>query len=97
MPILHIEHPITDLGTWLEAFGRFAPAREQAGVTDTKVFQPVDDPNYIMVNLRFESADAAANFRKFLQDVVWSSPEASPGLAGSPTSRVLTEVSLPGG
>jgi Antibiotic biosynthesis monooxygenase len=94
MPILHIEHEISDLTTWLEAFSRFAPAREQAGVQQTEVFQPSDDPNYIVVNLRFESVDAASNFRTFLQTVVWKSPEASPALVGAPTARVLTEVSV---
>jgi hypothetical protein len=58
------------------------------------VFQPADDPNYIVVNLRFESADAASNFRKFLIDVVWASPDTSPALVGAPTARILTEVSV---
>lgn len=94
MPILHIEHEISDLGTWLETFRRFAPAREQAGVQQAEVFQPSDDPHYIVVNLRFESVDAASNFRTFLTDVVWASPETSPALVGAPTARVLTEVNL---
>jgi hypothetical protein len=94
MPILHIEHEISDLATWLEAFNRFAPAREQAGVQQAEVFQPSDDPNYIVVNLRFESVDAASSFRTFLHDVIWKSPEASPALVGAPTARVLTEVSV---
>ncbi len=94
MPILHIEHEISDLATWLEAFNKFAPAREAAGVQQTAVFQPSDDPHYIVVNLTFESVDAATNFRTFLHDVVWKSPEASPALVGAPTARVLTEVSL---
>jgi hypothetical protein len=94
MPILHIEHEISDLSTWLETFKRFAPAREQAGVQQAEVFQPSDDPNYIVVNLRFESVDAASNFQTFLTDVVWSSPETSPALVGAPTARVLTEVSV---
>src|ERR1700758_1136656 len=84
MPTLHIEHPITDLDTWLQAFSQFAPAREQAGVKATQIRPPSDDPLYIGVNLEFESADAAAHFRTFLRERVWSSPEASPGLAGTP-------------
>jgi quinol monooxygenase YgiN len=92
MPILHIEHAITDLDTWLETFRKFAPAREQAGVIQAQVFQPDDDPHYIVVNLRFESATAAANFRTFLTERVWASPDASPALVGAPTARVLTEV-----
>jgi hypothetical protein len=94
MPILHIEHEISDLSTWLETFKRFAPARDQAGVTQAEVFQPADDPHYIVVNLRFETVDAATNFRTFLTDVVWASPETSPALVGAPTAQVLTEVSV---
>ena len=60
---MHIEHEFSDLTTWLEAFKHFAPACKQAGVQQTEVFQPGDDPNYIVVSLRFESADAASNFR----------------------------------
>ena len=94
MPILHIEHEISDLATWLERFKKFAAAREQAGVQQTEVFQPPDDTNYIVVNLRFETVDAASNFRTFLTNVIWASTENSPALAGTPTARVLTEVSL---
>jgi hypothetical protein len=94
MPILHIEHEISDLATWLETFRRFAPAREQAGVQQAEVYQPSDDPHYIVVNLRFETVDAASNFRKFLTEKVWASPDTSPALVGAPRARVLTEVSV---
>lgn len=92
MPILHIEHEINDLDTWLETFKKFAPAREQAGVQQAEIYHPPDNPNYIVVNLRFETVDAASNFRKFLTDVIWASPDNSPALVGAPTARVLTEV-----
>ena len=92
MPVLHIEHEISDLATWLDAFQRFAPAREAAGVTQTDVYQPSDDPNYIVIDLRFENADAAANFRGFLIERIWSSQESAPALVGVPVARVLTEV-----
>ncbi len=92
MPVLHIEHEISDLATWLDAFQRFAPARKAAGVTQTDVYQPSDDPNYIVINLRFENADAAANFRNFLIEGIWSSQDAAPALVGVPIARVLTEV-----
>lgn len=92
MAILHIEHPITDLDTWLQAFTTFASAREQAGVLETHVYQPDDDDHYIVVNLRFESAFAAEKFREFLAQNVWASPAASPGLAGTPATRILNEV-----
>lgn len=94
MATLHIEHPITDLETWLAAFGRFAEARAQAGVTEQRVHQPVDDDHYIYVELDFDTADQAEGFKSFLETKVWSSPEASPGLGGTPRARVLTQVEL---
>ena len=95
MATLHIEHGITDLETWLGAFGRFAEARANAGVTAQRVHQPVDDDRYILVELDFETTDQAEAFKGFLQTRVWSNPEASPGLDGSPRARVLNEVQIP--
>jgi hypothetical protein len=92
MATLHIEHPITDLETWLGAFGRFAEARTRAGVKAQRVHQPIDDENYIYVELDFDNFEHAAAFKDFLETTVWSSPDASPGLGGAPRARVLTEV-----
>jgi len=92
VPTLHIEHPITDLSTWLGAFSRFEEARRKAGVRAHRVRQPVDDDKYICVDLDFDSVEEAAAFQKFLETNVWSSRDASPGLAGDPRARVLTDV-----
>ena len=92
MATLHIEHPITDLETWLGAFARFEEARRNAGVRGQRVRQPVDDDKYIYVTLDFGSVEEAATFKTFLETRVWASAEAAPALAGTPTARVLTEV-----
>ena len=92
MATLHIEHPITDLATWLGAFTRFEEARRNAGVRSQRVYQPVDDDKYICVDLDFDSVEQAAAFRAFLETRVWSNREASPGLDGTPRARILTEV-----
>jgi hypothetical protein len=89
---LHIEHPISDLETWLRAFARFEDARARAGVRAHRVRRPVDDGHYIYVELDFDSVEAAHAFKRFLETDVWTSRDASPGLAGTPTARVLTEV-----
>jgi hypothetical protein len=94
MPVLHIEYEISDLETWLNAFEKLAPAREAAGVTHTDVYQPTEDPNYIVIHLRFENADAATSYRDFLIERIWSSQDASPAVVGVPVARVLTEVEL---
>jgi hypothetical protein len=93
MATLHIEHPITDLSTWLGAFARFEEARRKAGVRAQRVRQPVDDDKYIYVALDFDSVEEAEAFKGFLEANVWASAEASPALGGTPKARVLTEVS----
>jgi hypothetical protein len=92
MPTLHIEHPISDLDTWLGAFNRFADARRDAGVIAQRVCQPVDDNEYIVVQLDFRTVEAAQEFKSFLETVVWQSKDLSPGLAGTPQARVLREA-----
>lgn len=95
MATLHIEHPITDLETWLTAFQAFADARRQAGVRDERVKQPVDDPHYIVVDLEFASAEEATAFLRFLKDDVWKIPENAPALAGTPETMILQQVVPP--
>jgi hypothetical protein len=92
LPTVHIEHPITDLGTWLGAFARFEDARQKAGVRAQRIRQPIDDDKYIYVDLDFDSIEQAAAFQEFLEETVWASRDASPALAGTPRTRVLTDV-----
>lgn len=94
MPVLHIEHEISELAVWLDAFKNSAPAREAAGVTRTEVYQRADDPNYVVINLSFENVDAATRFRERLINQIWSSPESASAMVGPPTARVLEEMDL---
>ena len=57
-----------------------------------RVAQPIDDENYIYVELDFDSVDQAEAFKEFLETRVWSSPDASPALGGTPRARVLRPV-----
>ena len=92
MPTLHIEHPITDLAVWRAAFDRFAERRRQGGVSAERVLQPVDDDRYVLIDLDFPTREQAKRFLGFLKSTVWSSPESSPALAGTPLSRILTTL-----
>lgn len=86
---LHIEHAITDFETWAAAFDRFSDARREAGVRSHRVLRPVDDPCHVVVDLEFDTDDAARAFRQFLQTVVWAVPDNAPALAGDPQAVVL--------
>lgn len=96
MTTLHIEHPITDFETWAAAFDRFAGARRQAGVRSHRVQQPVDDPNYVVIDLDFDSAGQATAFLQFLRASVWAVPTNAPGLAGIPETMILEPASVAG-
>jgi hypothetical protein len=89
MTTLRIEHAITDYQLWRKAFDGFADARAQAGVRSFAIRLPVDDPQYLTLDLEFDSAGPAQAFADFLTQHVWSSPAASPGLAGLPQTRIL--------
>ena len=90
MHTLHIEHAITDYDTWHGAFARFEGARARAGVRAHRVQQPVDDGCYVVVDLDFDTTAQAQAFLDFLRLRVWSSSDASPALAGAPSTRILT-------
>jgi len=95
MATLHIEHPITDFGTWTAAFARFADARARAGVREQRVLRPVDDPAYVVVDLDFDTVEEAEKFLAFLDANVWSAAQNSPALAGKPQTRVLEAAPVP--
>jgi hypothetical protein len=92
---LHIEHAITDFPTWKAAFDRFAARRAEGGVTAHRIHQPLDDEAYVVLQLDFPSVEQAQRFLEFLQARVWSVPANSPGLAGSPTARILVPAPDP--
>jgi len=86
---LHIEHAISDFDQWLTAFERFDDARIQAGVKAHRVQRPVDDPNYVIIDLDFETTEGAERFLDFLREQVWPSSENAPALASEPHTRIV--------
>ena len=91
MTILHVEHAISDFDVWKRAFDSDPVQREQSGVRRYRVFRPADDPNYIMLDLEFDSSSEAQSFRAALEGL-WGSGRAAPALVGSPQARILETV-----
>lgn len=89
MATLHIEHAISDYPTWKAAFDRFAAARDAAGVRRHRVQRPIDDADYVMIDLEFDSTDQAQAFHRFLQTTVWTSSQNAPALVGAPRTSIL--------
>jgi hypothetical protein len=95
MATLRIEHPITDFGTWRTAFGRFDGARADGGVLAARIYRPIDDDTYVLIDLDFATADQAQRFAQFLRTRVWPVSDNAPALAGTPVTRILRSEPLP--
>lgn len=94
MHVLQIEHPIRDFDTWKGAFDRLSDFRQQSGVRRYQVLRPTDDPNYVIIELGFDSPSEAEAFLAALRRNVWSSQEAAPALIGEPQTRIVEAVEV---
>lgn len=91
MPTVHIEHQIREFDTWKAAFDSDPAGRQQSGVRRYRVLRPIDDPNYIIIDLDFDGSSEAQAFLAAMRNV-WRSPRAASALIGSPQARILEAV-----
>jgi quinol monooxygenase YgiN len=91
MTILHIEHPVPNFDAWKKAFESDPAGRERSGVRRYQILRPIDNPNYVMIDLEFDSSSEVEAFLATMREV-WRSPKAAPALAGSPQTRIVEVV-----
>lgn len=91
MPVLQLEHAIKDFEMWKAAFDRDPIDRRGLGVRRHRVFRPVDDPQYIVVELELDTTGEAEAARVALEEL-WSSRQAAPALIGAPRVRIVEVV-----
>ena len=56
---LHIEHPVPDYENWKKAFDSDPVGRRKMGVRTYQILRAKDDPNYVMIDLQFDTAQQA--------------------------------------
>ena len=91
MPVVQLEHPVRDFETWKAAFDRDPIDREASGVRRYEIYRPIDDPNFIAVDLEFDGRGEAEAFKLALEEL-WRSPQAAPALGGTPRVRIVDMV-----
>jgi hypothetical protein len=91
MPTLQFEHAIKDFQMWKAAFDRDPIDRRGLGVRRHRVYRPVDDPNYVVGELDFETVDEAKACADALREL-WTSRQASPALLGTAQVRIVEDV-----
>ncbi len=74
MPILRIEHPVPNYDSWKTAFDSDPAGRERSGVRRYQILRSMDDPNYVMIDLEFDSKGEAEALLAAMREV-WSRVE----------------------
>ena len=85
MFLLHIEHPVPDFSAWKQAFDSDPVNRRQMGVRRYQVTRPVDNPNYAIIDLEFETQAQAEALLAAMRGV-WGRVQGS--LIGEPQIRI---------
>jgi hypothetical protein len=90
MHTLQVEHSVRDYETWKATFDSDPLGREQEGVIAYRVYQPLDDTGYVVIDLDFEDSIDAEGFRVALRELM-ARAEAE-GLISESRVRILKQV-----
>jgi hypothetical protein len=93
MPILRIEHPTRDFITWKATFDRDPVGRRKSGVQRYCIYQPVDNPRYVLIDLEFETVAQAEGLLASMKQI-WSSGAAGAALGGEPRTQILKTMEV---
>lgn len=89
MPILRIEHAVPDFTGWKRAFDSDPADRKGSGVRRYQVFRSVDDPNYVLVDLEFDTREAAEGLLAKMRQV-WTGEGRN--VMRNPQARIVDTV-----
>ena len=76
MFMLRIEHPVPNFDGWKQAFDSDPVGREKSGVRRYQILRPVDNPNFVMIDLEFDTAQQAEALLAAMR-VVWGRVEGT--------------------
>ncbi len=89
MYILRIEHPVPNFDGWKKAFESDPVNREESGVRRYRVLRPIDDANYVMIDLEFDTESQAKALLAAMR-VVWGRVEGK--IIMNPQARIVEAV-----
>jgi len=89
MPIVRIEHAVPNFERWKQAFDNDPVDRKGSGVRRYQVFRAHDDPNYVMIDLEFDSVSEAEAFLRTMERL-WIG--AGKAVMQNPRSRIAEQV-----
>lgn len=89
MPILRIEHPVPDFDGWKQAFDSDPVGRERSGVRRYRILHDMDNPNYVMIDLEFDSKAEAEALLAAMRGI-WSRVQGQ--IMRDPQARIVEVV-----
>jgi hypothetical protein len=87
--ILRIQHPVLDYAAWKAAFDSDPIGRAASGVHRYQIQRPIDDANYVMIDLEFGSHHEAQTVLAALR-VVWGRVAGT--IMTNPQARIVEPV-----
>lgn len=89
MYMLHIEHPVPSYEGWKKAFDSDPVGREKMGVRRYQILRPTDSPNYVMIDLEFDTEKEAEALLAAMK-AVWGRVEGT--IMTNPKSQIVEIV-----
>ncbi len=88
--IVRIEHGIQSFDAWKRAFDSDPLGRQNSGVRRYRILRPTGDPNYVMIDLEFDSSSKAQAFHLELNNFFGSAQAQK--VMNNPRVRVVEAV-----
>lgn len=76
MPILHIQHAVPNFDGWKRVFDGDPMDRKGSGVRRYRIHRSVVDPNFVMLDLEFDTLAEAERLLERLH-LLWAGPGAA--------------------
>jgi len=90
MYILRIEHRGADFDGWKKAFDADPAGRKKSGVRSYRIMRSVDNANYVMVDLSFDTLKEAEALLAALR-VLWGRVKGTV-VQEEPATRIIEQV-----
>jgi hypothetical protein len=89
MIVVRIEHAVPNFEKWKRAFDSDPVDRRGSGVRRYQILRQRDDPNYVMIDLEFDSSAEADVFLRTMEKI-WGGPAKAVML--NPRARIAERV-----
>ncbi len=90
MAILRIEHAVPDFEGWKQAFDSDPADRKGSGVRRFRVMRSAEDPNYVLIDLEFDSLAEAEGLLATMRRV-WGTDQGQ-RVMRNPQARIVETV-----